>query len=402
MPTPRLRGTLQAISNLPSAKHVKTVLHTIETSGPGGAEKMLIGLVDALDRTRFRPLVCLLKNGWLYDQLVARGIEPLVVPLGRSPDFAWIATMRRLLREQRVDVIHAHEFYMNSYATLLSRLTSIPCITTVHGRNFYADRWARRLVYRYVSRHSSMIAVSEGIRHHLREAVGVRDRDLQTIRNGIDTQPFAVAAKDRVRARAELQLDAQAPVIGCLGNLYPVKGHTYLVEAAAAICARHPQAVFLFAGRGQMLESLQAQAAKLGVEPNVRFLGFREDTPRLLAAMDIFVLPSLSEGLPLSLLEAMAARRAVVASAVGGIPEVIEHRRNGMLVPPANAAELAKNILALLDAPELRDSVALQGQHDVEASFNMARMKAAYESLYDGLTGSVLSSRERPPAITVE
>jgi len=365
----------------------KTILFAIETSGPGGAEKMLISLAESLDRSRFRPVVCLLKEGWLLDQLGARGLTTHVVPLARTADPAWVRVMRKLVRDERVDVLHAHEFYMNSYFALLARLERLPAVTTVHGKNYSSDRWYRRAAYRAVARNSRMIAVSDGIADFLHEAIGVPRERLTTIRNGIDCDAFASRPSVRIEARAELGLADGQPVIGCLGNLYPVKGHTHLIDAAAGICAQYPDAVFLFAGRGHMLDSLQRQTTALGLERNVRFLGFREDSTRLLMAMDIFAMPSLSEGLPLSLLEAMAAGKAIVASAVGGIPEVIHDRQSGLLVPSGNAPELQRAILSLLADPALARDMAQRARAKVVADFNLATMTSTYENLYDELGG---------------
>lgn len=364
----------------------KTILYAIETSGPGGAEKMLINLVESLDKDAFRPLICLLARGWLFDRLRTLGHEPLVIPLGHTPDIGWLRRAASMLRAENVRLMHAHEFYMNTYCATLSRLTGVPCVTTVHGKNYYTDTWYRRALYRMASRHSTMIAVSDGIRHFLSERVGVSDRRLTTIRNGIDIATFASTPNAKSAARQALGLSQHQPIIGCLGNLYPVKGHTHLVQAAAAICRRYPDAVFLFAGRGKMLDTLRQQATELEIIGNVRFLGFRDDTPALLAAMDIFVLPSLSEGLPLSLLEAMAANTPVVASRVGGIPEVISHEQNGLLVEPADANALAQHILRLLDNPTLASTLAARAKTDVTAHYSVSTMTARYQALYESLT----------------
>ena len=363
----------------------KTILYAIETSGPGGAEKMLINLVESLDKKRFRPLIVLLQTGWLDDQLRSRGHQPFIFPLDRMIDIGWLRKAASLIKAEDVNVLHAHEFYMNTYCALLSRFTGVPCVTTVHGRNYYPEKWYRRSAYRMASKHSAMVAVSNGIRDFLQDTVGISGSNLITIRNGIDVDTYTSVLKLRTTTRNEIGLTQEQPVIGCLGNLYPVKGHTYLVQAAATICQRYPDSVFLFAGRGKMLESLQRQAVQLGVERNMRFLGFRDDTPMLLAAMDLFVLPSLSEGLPLSLLEAMAACKPIIASAVGGIPEVIVHEKNGLLVKQADAQALAESVLLLLDNRDLASTIAQQAQKDVIAHHNVTAMTKTYEALYESL-----------------
>ena len=363
----------------------KTALLVIETSGPGGAEKMLISLANSLDRSRFRPVVVLLKTGWLHDQLKARGITTHIVPLSRTVDPGWVRRMRGLLQEENVAVMHAHEFYMNCYCALLSRLTGVPSVTTVHGKNYSSAKWYRRAAYRAAARHSRMIAVSEGIADFLADDVGVARERLTTIRNGIDHEAFAPKAGVRAEIRAELQLTPEQPVIGCLGNLYPVKGHTHLLDAAATVCKKYPDAMFLFAGRGHLLESLQRQTDRLGLTRNVRFLGFREDSTRLLMAMDIFAMPSLSEGLPLSILEAMAAEKAIVASAVGGIPEVLREGESGLLIPPGDPAALAGAVLRLLDDRQAARRMGETARRQMVADFSLTTMTATYERLYESL-----------------
>jgi glycosyltransferase involved in cell wall biosynthesis len=228
-----------------------------------------------------------------------------------------------------------------------------------------------------------MVAVSEDIARFLCQAVGVKPDKIRTIYNGIETDLFCPNQRMREQIRQELQVTDEQSVIGAVGNLYPVKGHTYLVRAAATVTEVVPNAVFLIAGRGHLLGRLQAEARELGVENKIRFLGFRDDVPALLQAMDIFVLPSLSEGLPLSAIEAMASGKPVVATRVGGVPEVVVDGETGFLVAPEDAGGLAKKLVCLLKSPCLAQELGSAGCERAKERFSLDRMVKGYEELYD-------------------
>jgi glycosyltransferase involved in cell wall biosynthesis len=361
---------------------MKNVLHLIETSGPGGAEKMLVSLVENLDRSRYRSLVCLLRDGWLKSQLQRRGIEMMVIPQHRSLDFPWLFRLARLLRDRSMHVMHAHEFAMNVYGSLLSKMTGIPIVATVHGKNYYWVKWRRRLAYQFVARQSMMVAVSEDLKRFLTQRVAIHPDNIRIVHNGIDLHRYTVSDRYNTVCK-ELGINGSQPVIGTVGNLYAVKGQAYLLRACAAVARAFPDFVLLVAGRGEQLGSLEEEARSLGIGGNVKFLGFREDVPSLLQAMDVFVLPSVSEGLPLSILEAMALRKPVVASNVGGIPEVVKDGVTGYLVPPKDPEALAEKILLLLHHPQIAADLGKSGQKRVQGAFSLEQMIQEYQSLYE-------------------
>lgn len=365
------------------AAPMKNVLHLIETSGPGGAERMLISLVENLDKSRYRSLVCLLKDGWLKTQLQSLDIETMLVPQHRSLDVPWLLRLSRLLKGRPIHVMHAHEFTMNVYGSLLSRLTGIPIVATVHGKNYYWVKWRRRLAYRFVARQSVMVAVSDNLKRFLSQWVAIHPDEIRIVHNGIDLDRYAVSGRHN-SLRKELGINKNQPVIGTVGNLYAVKGQTYLLRACVTVAKAFPNFVLLMAGRGDQLGVLEAEARGLGIRGNVRFLGFREDIPSLLQALDVFVLPSVSEGLPLSILEAMAFGKSVVASNVGGIPEVIKDGVTGYLVPPKDPEALAERILLLLHHPQVAADLGRSGRKIVQEAFRLERMIQDYQSLYDG------------------
>lgn len=368
---------------------MRKILHLIETSGPGGAEKVLLSLVDRLEKGSYQSIACLLKEGWLHAQLERRGVKTFIQPLGAGFDIKWLTKFIPFLRREKVDLMHAHEFAMNAYGSIASALTGIPIVTTVHAKGYYWKNLRRRVAYRFVSKQSKMIAVSNDVAQFLCKSVGISNDNVQTIYNGIETGVFRSNQEVRDQTRRELKITGEQLVIGAIGNLYPIKGHTYLVQAAATISKEIPNAVVLIAGRGQLLEKLQIEASQLGVEERIKFLGYREDVPALLQAVDIFVLPSLSEGLPLSALEAMAAGKPVVATQVGGIPEVVINGETGFLVAAENDGALAEKLICLLKDPCLAQQLGASGIQRVEERFTLDRMVEKYEEIY----GEALQAR---------
>ena len=358
----------------------KRVLQLIETSGPGGAENVLINLVDSFDKTKFQPLICLLKDGWLHDQLRERGFDTVIIPQAKGLSASWIPRCASLVRQKKIDLLHAHEFVMNTYGSIVSRLTGIPIVTTVHGKAYYGEKWRRRMAYRFAARQSKMVAVSDDIKNFLIDRVGINADDLITIRNGIDIEAYSCARSGN--GRKDTELNRGGAVLGTVGNLYPVKGQTYLLKALSKVAQTIPSVTCLIAGRGELLGALQAEAAQLGIADRVHFLGFRQDIPQLLRQMDIFVLPSLSEGLPLSALEAMAAGKPVVATDVGGTHEAVVDGCTGFLVPPGDPEGLSDKITYLLKNREVAKSFGKAGRNRVAQYFSLEHMTQRYEELY--------------------
>jgi glycosyltransferase involved in cell wall biosynthesis len=358
----------------------RKVLQLIETSGPGGAEKMLVNLVGELSKGEFHPIVCLRKEGWLNNQLQESGCETKIVPHNGYINSAWFRQLSKLIQAEEICVIHAHEFAMNTYGSILSGLTGVPVITTVHGKSYYHEMWRRRFAYRLIARWSKMVAVSEDIRTFLITQVGIKEDRVVTIHNGIDVKAY----RDRSQGESAQQNGRTEYVIGAVGSLYPVKGHTYLLKALAIVLKSQPHVVCKIAGQGRLLHQLQAEAADLGIANQVTFLGLRHDIPQILQSIDVFVLPSLSEGLPLSVLEAMAAGKAVIATDVGGISEVVQNERTGFVVPPKDPEALASRILQLMADQAVAKRLGRAGREQVKRDFSLSTMTKQYETLYEG------------------
>jgi glycosyltransferase involved in cell wall biosynthesis len=357
------------------------ILHLIETSGPGGAEQMLLRLAEAYRARGISQMVCLRKEGWLAEEVRRRGFKLVIRPLGRLPDLGWLQAMRAVAVENGVQALHAHEFAMNVRAAMLAWNLGVPAVATVHGKGYYDEKFARRLSLRLASRHAVIVAVSRDIQNHLARRVGIDGERIVFIPNGIDTQRYRFDAGKRRRYRSEYGLREDQVLLGTLGSYYPVKGHRYLIDAMRQLTRSHPDLQLIMAGQGGLEEDLRNQVAELNLQANVRIIGYMEDAAGFLSALDIFVMPSLSEGLPLSLLEAAAAGRCIVASAVGGIPEFLIDRENGFLVPPGDSVALAERLSALVSDSEKRFSSGARATADAECKWSIERTADSYLAL---------------------
>ena len=361
------------------------VLNLIETSGPGGAENIMLALAEHQSKLDLEPAVCIQREGWVSNRVRQLDFDLVIKPLASSIDVAWLRRMYRYVKKHDIKLIHAHEFAMNFHGTLLSQLCRIPCITTVHGKKYYPYKIRRRFIYRYISKHSNLVAVSYDLKQFLISEININRNRISVLPNGIDINKFEASASVRKQTRSGLGIREDQVLIGAIGNLYPVKGHTYLLAAAALVCKAYPEAVFMIAGRGESEHDLKHQAAELGIDRNLLFLGFRDDVHHLLQAMDVFAMSSLSEGLPVSILEAMASKTPVVSTDVGGIKEVIKHKETGLLVQPQSPESLAEGLITCLSKEKLRNKIVLNAYNLVIQKHSLTSMLEEYEKLYKSL-----------------
>jgi len=348
---------------------------------------MICSLAASLEQLGLRAIVGLFGPGWLQEQCESRGVAVRVLPIEGILGWVWFRECLKLVRQEGVSLIHAHEFSAIVYGWIVARLAGVQFVGTVHGKHYFWEKLRRRLAYRIVSRSGKLVAVSEDLKRFLISVVGLSEARIQVIYNGIENS-FSMSDGDVNRCRTELDLKPGDPVIGTVGSLYPVKGHTYLLNAMPALIRQHPTVTLLLIGRGDLEVSLKEQARQLGIERQVRFLGLRNDIPRLLAIMDVFVLPSLSEGHSIALLEAMLAGRPVVASRVGGNAELVLEGETGILVPSKDPDALTEALHQLLDNRAMREAFGHRATRRVQQQFSARLMTDGYKRLYNALLGS--------------
>lgn len=361
-----------------------TVLHTIETSGAGGAESVLHAIATGVDRTRFRSIALLLYDNDLKRQLEAQGVRVYVVSWKGWYDPSLVLGMLRIVREEGVDIIHAHLPYMNFYAALIGALTRTATVVCYHGpiEFSHAATIGNRIKNAFVRRaRGPVVVVSDRMKEFLVGRGIPRDRIVR-IFNGVSPARYRGTARGAIRASEGLSPDAQ--IVGMVANVRRSKGYEYFVRAARIVLERYPDTVFVAAGDidpglGAPILDL---VRELRLEDRVRFIGFRSDVPAVLADLDVFVLASTSEGFPVVVLEAMASRRAIVGTICGGVEEMLEDGESGILVPVGDAERLADGIMRLLGDPGLAARLGERAEADVERRFSLAGMLAQYEALY--------------------
>ena len=354
----------------------------LESDGPGGAERMLLQLAVQL-RQRGHAVYPVGPDsgcGWLAGQFRNLGFQPATFTPGGPFDWRCLPSLLRLFRTRTFDVVHSHEFMMAVYGAAAARLKRIPHVITMHGAQYYDQRWRRRTALRWACQRSGgVVAVSTAAQAHLTKSLRLAPEAVTVIHNGID---FRSGRRESVRE--ELGIAADDVLIVTVGNLYPVKGHIVLLRALAEVEA-HGTATrwrLAMAGRGEEEETLRSFARDQGLSDRVTLLGYRDDVTDILAGADIYVMPSFSEGLPLALLEAMFAGKAIVASEVGGIPEVLAAGTEGLLTPAGNHHALCTALSLLIHDPERRAVLGKRAQTRARAHFSIERVTQSYERIY--------------------
>jgi glycosyltransferase involved in cell wall biosynthesis len=354
----------------------------IESDGPGGAESTVLSLANGLAArgVEVRPAVFSGGEGWLTERLRAAGHLVYLPSLSRPVDPALVYRMSQWVRRERLSVLHAHEFTMGFYAGMAGALSGVPHVLTMHGGTSFASVARRRIALSFSARRAAaVVGVSDSTCEHLALSLGVPASRVERIPNGVMHR-----AGDRAATRGALALGDSEHLLLAVGNLYAVKGHTVLVRAAATLAQQIglPPWRIAIAGRGDEERALREQIAAAGLYDRVQLLGLRNDIPDLLAAADGWVMPSLNEGLPLALLEAMLSGLPVVASAVGGIPKIVLPGQTGVLVPPGNADALAVALETLLRQPHHAQTLAHEGRRLVQEQYSFDAMIERYLSIY--------------------
>jgi glycosyltransferase involved in cell wall biosynthesis len=354
----------------------------------GGLERVVLDLIREAGRDgHAASVVCLERPGLLADAATELGAR--VVSVGKRPGVrpGVVLRIRRVLRELSPDVVHTHQLGALAYAGPAARRLGIPVIHTEHGKH-YAGRLRWRLLGRLAARSARRVfAVSADIRRELRDCRIAPPGKLGHVPNGVNVERFDIG--DNVaRLRREFGLPADVPVIGTVGRLSPVKRHDVLLRGFARL--KHPTARLLVVGDGPVREELVSLAAGLGISDRVVFAGYRDRPERALAAMDLFALTSDSEGMPLAILEAWAAGKPVIATRVGGVPELVADGRTGLLFPAGDDGSLAERMNWLLTDPALGDALGVAGRALVRERFDTRVMAATYLRHYRALIRPVV------------
>jgi glycosyltransferase involved in cell wall biosynthesis len=379
------------------------VVYYTAATGAAGTERYLLNLLTCLDRERFEP--CLVVDDARPEELdsfrsqfATSDVPVTVVRAPSRPSAAgrvlWAA---RLFRRQHVASRHPWILHFNlqtpaasvndmlgAHAAIGPRIVATNHLPTVGVAGL--SRVGRALV-RTAYRACDAVVVESGRNRELALAAGLgSEKNIHAVPYGIDLEAFG-RDRDAAAGRELLGLPTSAPVIGTVGRLSPQKGHARLLRAVALLSRSHPDLTTVIVGEGEERHALKALVDDLGIGEQVHLLGRRDDVAAILAAFDVFVLPSEYEGLPFALLEAMAAGLPVIAYDVDGVSDAVEHQRTGLLVEPRSVDGLASALATLLDDPSLRESLGRAGAASASAHYGLDRMARETEQIYDHVAG---------------
>jgi len=360
-----------------------TIALLLESDGPGGAEVIILEMARELKARGHRvvPVGPAIGIGWLGERLAECDLQQITFTKHHPLDPRWIRDLRSIFRTEGVDVVHSHEFSMAVYGTAAARTLGLPAVNTLHGAQSMTEVLRRRLALRWALRNATAnFTVSHATKRQLDADLGLAGDLIGVVWNGI---PVRVGAREATRAALGLADDEQ--LILAIGTLEKRKGHRFLLEALTAL----PEGIApqwrlaIACGRGgPEREELEELASVRGVMNRLQLLNYRNDIPDLLAAADVFCMPSLWEGLPLALLEAMVARKPIIASRTSGIPEAIVDGRTGLLTEPGDVGQLADALGRLLTDGTLRNDLAREAHAVALRSFTINAMVDAYETVY--------------------
>ena len=327
-----------------------------------------------------------------------QGVSPYIIPeLGREirwrDDVIALWKLYRLMRTQRPTIVHTHTAKAGMLGRVAAKLAGVPIIVhTFHGHVFhsYFSRrktqfflWIERILGKVTD---AIITVSPKQREEiLSYGIGHPDK-VRAIGLGLELEQFVNDQVQRGKLRQDLHIAPEAPLIGIIARLAPIKGHTYFLEAARQVIEKHPYAQFVVVGDGELRGELEHYTDTLGIRSHVHFTGFRRDLPEIYADVDVVVLSSLNEGSPLTLIEALAAGKPVVASQVGGVGDLVQHEQSGFLVPPKDSKLLAEGIMRMLTlSQDERAQMGMNGRNSVYPKYHISTLVKNVETLYKEL-----------------
>jgi len=359
------------------------ILYFLQGLEFGGLEKMVCDLALGLTRSGEKTCFCCFDSlGYFNKFLSKNNIKVFLLPRKSGLDFSYSFKLSTLIKQENIDIIHAHNATAWFYAVWASMLSRVPLVYTEHDRSFPTPLRLKFLHYFFGKYTHAIVAVSEAVKYNLEKYEHIKN--IRVIYNGIDPVLFYPPnPEEKILKKKQLGLDANDFVLGNVGRMDYWKNQRILIEILLELKNVYPQVKLVFVGGGEEEDNLKRLAIEKRVKNDVLFLGKRSDVNEILKAFDLFVFPSLTEGLPLVVIEAMASGLPVIASHVGGIPELIIHGKNGLLVPPTSKNEIKSAIINLIQNPDLRIKMGQLGRKIFETQFSLPQMVKKYIEVYE-------------------
>jgi glycosyltransferase involved in cell wall biosynthesis len=386
------------------SSHKIKVLRVIARLNIGGPAIHVVLLSAGLNRDRFESMLVSGREnpgeGSMLDYAQSHGVQPVLIPeiigefsLGPR-ELQALVRLYRLMRQERPQVVHTHTAKAGFVGRLAARLARVPVVVhTFHGhvlQGYYSPRKTqllRRMERGLAGLTDGIIAVSEQVKRDLvTYGVAAADR-IRVISLGLELEPFLHKSRSPGGFRRELRLHGGERLVGIVGRMFPIKNHRLFLEAAALVAREDPAARFVLVGDGTLRPVLERQAQESGIADRVIFIGWRRDLPEIYADLDVLAVTSNNEGTPVSAIEAMAAGCPVVATHVGGLPDLISEGETGYLVPPGNAGAVATAVLRVLRQPEMARGVGEAARKAALERFSAQRLITDMEQLYLELLG---------------
>lgn len=366
------------------------ILQMISSGGFFGAENVLLELSDELKKAGHSVTVGVIRNSRnpnteLSGKAAERSINTVEFECNGKFDLKTISTIGSYVREGSIDIVHSHGYKANIYAVLSNRKNRRPLVTTCHN---WIVSSARSSVYAYLDkvflkRFDAVVPVSRTVEGLVLET-GLNKKKVRLIENGINIYRFIQEKRD-TGLRSLLGIDPGSKVVGTVGRLAAEKGHKILLQSAGRVLDAYKDCFFVIVGDGKLRGELEEDARAAGIGERVIFTGARSDIPELLSIMDVFVLPSLTEGQPMALLEAMAAGKAVVASNVGDVKKILKDGLLGIVTPPADPGAVSEGILHYLNNPSAAGKAGAMARKEAVERYSSARMAGEYQLVYDAV-----------------
>lgn len=375
------------------------ILHLRTSQGVYGAEKVILGLAGSCEKTR-HTIGCLTKKGKygrsFLEEIRRLGLQGEEIQSSYNIwDFRAVWHIVKIMKERRIGILHTHDFISDILGFLASRIYRVPLVKTEHGKTYNRNLWiniCKKIDDRIITEFfDHIVYVSENTKQNKVNKPGIKN--LSVIHNGVDVDAFSLLNSksnfSELNIKNELGIPSDAKVIGSIGRLSAEKGYDYLLKAAQRLVNSYEsKVVFLLLGEGKMEDELKNLVNELGITSKVVFSRYRSDIPQIMSIIDVYVSSSLTEGFPISVIEALAAGKPVVATNVGGVPDLIKDGSTGLLIPPGNSEALVNSITQLLDNEAMAKQFGDAGRELVRKNYSVKTMAAKYEDIYETLFAS--------------